>query len=231
MSEMDRQSAAQPNGADKVPAETSHSVASPSRRRLVKLGTVAVPTVATLASRPALAWHCKSPSAWGSEIINPNTSLKTNGAHQSYPDEAWYISNWASNTARSGVSWLTAKPWDRFFSLYPAIKSAAANNSNNVTIAMLGSIGLNVASVSGTAKVRTVLGTGPGAGTTFQKSVITAQLNFKTVSGYSQNEMESCLAFDSLKTMASGTYSPSGLGVNWHQTEIIQFLSENFFAI
>lgn len=230
MSEIDKPPTAQ-SQAEKVPQKASHSVASPSRRRLVKLGGVAVPVVATLASQPALAWHCKSPSAWGSEIINPNTSLKTNGAHQSYPDEAWYISNWANNTARSGISWLTATPWSRFFTLYPTIKSAASNNSSNVTIAMLSSIGIQVAGANSTAKVRAVLGTGSGAGTPFQKSVITAQLNFKTVSGYSQNEMESCLAIDNLKAMASGSYSPAGLGVNWSQTDIIRYLSENYFAL
>lgn len=206
-------------------------VASVSRRRLIKLGTTAVPAVATLVSQPALAWHCKSPSAWGSEIINPNTSLRTNAGHQSYPDETWYISNWANNTTRSGISWLTVTPWKRFFTLYPAIKTAAGNNSSNVTIAMLGTIGIHVAGAAATASVRAVLGTGAGAGTPFQKAVITAQLNYKTVSGYAQNEMEQCLAFSNLNTMATGSYSPSGLGVNWHQTEIIQYLSENYFAI
>ncbi len=230
MSELDKQPATQ-CPAENAPAKPAHTVASPSRRRLVKLGGVAVPVVATLASQPALAWHCQSPSAWGSEIINPNTSLKTSGGHQTYPDEAWYITNWANNTARTGVSWLTAKPWTRFFTLYPAIKASASNNYANVTIAMLSSIGIQVAGASSTAKVKNVLGTASGSGTPFQKSVITAQLNFKAVSGYAQNEMESCLAFDNLKNMASGSYSPAGLGVNWSQNDIIRYLSENFFAL
>jgi len=230
MSDIDKQSKTSP-GAPDLSGAVEQRVKSPSRRRLVRLGTAAIPVVATLASRPALAWHCRTPSAWGSEIINPNTSLKTNGAHQSYPDETWYISNWADNTPRSGVSWLTVKPWRRFFTLYPAIQTAASNDSNNVTIAMLGSIGIQVAGAIPTAKVRAVLGTGAGAGTPFQKAVITAQLNYKAVSGYAQNEMESCVAFESLNTMASGSYSPTGLGVNWHQTEIIQYLRENYFAL
>lgn len=229
MNEIDRQPEA-PSQEDNAPVQHLRPVASPSRRRLVKLGTVAVPVVATLASRSALAWHCQSPSAWGSEIINPNTSLKTNAGHQSYPDETWYISNWAGNTARTGVSWLTSKPWSRFFTLYPSIKSAVGGNSSNVTIGMLSSIGIQVAGVGASAKVRNVLGTGSGAGTPFQKAVITAQLNFKTVSGYSQNEMESCLAFDQLQTMASGSYSPAELGVNWNQADIIRYLRENYFA-
>jgi hypothetical protein len=230
MSDIDKQSKTG-HGAPDTSKAMDQQVKSPSRRRWVKLGTAAIPAVATLASRPALAWHCKTPSAWGSEIINPNTSLRTNGAHQSYPDETWYISNWADNTARSGVSWLTIKPWSRFFTLYPAIQTAASNNSNNVTIAMLGSIGIHVAGATSTAKVRVVLGTGAGSGTPFQKAVITAQLNFKAVSGYAQNEMESCLAFENLNTMAAGSYSPPGLGVNWYQSEIIQYLRENYFAL
>ena len=43
-----------------------------SRRRLLKTGVSVAPIVLTLASRPVLAWHCKSTSAWGSEQLNAN---------------------------------------------------------------------------------------------------------------------------------------------------------------
>ena len=70
------------------------TVEAPARRRMLlkSIGTGSA-VVASLASRPAYAWHCQSPSAWGSAQINPNTSLKNNPGHTSYVDETWTISN------------------------------------------------------------------------------------------------------------------------------------------
>jgi hypothetical protein len=194
---------------------------SPSRRRLIRLGAAAVPVVATLASRPALAWHCKSPSAWGSEILNPTTSLRTNPGHQSYPDETWYISTWVGNTQRNGV-----KPWDKFFSLYTDIKAAASNNYQNVTISQLASKGFNCGTASGTAKVYQVLANGSA----LQKSTIAAKLNFKCLSAFSSSQMAECLTFANLYAMASGSYSPPGTGMTWNSTRIVQFLYDNWIA-
>jgi hypothetical protein len=207
--------------------EDARPVASPARRRLIKLGTAAVPVVATLTSRPAFAWHCMSPAAWGSIDANPNTSLKTNAGHQTYADETWYISNWKDNIARSATG-TSSPPWDVFFIKYPSIKSAASNKSSKVTIAMLQGIGIQGAGADPNAKVRALLGTG----TEFQKSVITAQLNYLTLSPLISNKMESCLAFDKLTEMASGTYYPVGSGSPaWYADEIVRYLKENWIAL
>ena len=64
-----------------------------ARRRMLKRGIAVSPVVLTLVSRPVLAWHCKSPSAWGSEDMNPTTSLRTNEGHNSWLDETWTIGN------------------------------------------------------------------------------------------------------------------------------------------
>ena len=163
MSEIDKHAVIQAGAVD-APAQASAHVASVSRRRLIKLGSAAVPVVATLVSRPALAWHCKSPSAWGSEIINPNTSLRTNAGHQSYPDETWYITDWRDNIARSSAGYGN-KPWAVLQSKYPALKNNAPPSApiktsldyTLVTIAQLQAVipGLRSAGALASAKVKT----------------------------------------------------------------------------
>lgn len=216
-----------PDGVPPAPV----TVASPSRRKLVKLGTVAVPVVATLASRPALAWHCQSPSAWGTEQINPSTSLKTNAGHQSYPDETWYISNWRDNIARAETG-TTNKPWNKLKATYPAIFDSSTTTSGKfdytkVKISKLVAVipGIRVAGASVTATVKTVL----TSGTELQKSTIVAQLNYLLLSPYAANEIEMCLPFSDLQKMADGTYAPSG-GSTWTVTQVKAYLYHNWIA-
>jgi hypothetical protein len=214
--------------------EDARPVAPPSRRRLIKLGAAAVPVVATLTSRPAFAWHCMSPAAWGSIDANPNTSLKTNAGHKTYVDETWYISDWKDNTAR-GATGNTKKPWAALKSKYPGLKDDTTTTSGSfdytkVTIdklLMTVSV-LNGAGASGADTVKAVLTNG----TPLQKSTIVAQLNYLILSPLSGNQMESCLAFDKLTEMASGTYYPLGTdGQAWYADEIVRYLRENWIAL
>ena len=70
-----------------------------ARRRLLKRGASAV--VITMASRPVLAWHCKSPSVVASEALNPNTSLaKKNASTRVWADETWGLREWKANKVR-----------------------------------------------------------------------------------------------------------------------------------
>ncbi|SFC73239.1 hypothetical protein SAMN05216344_13618 [Polaromonas sp. OV174] len=231
MSEIDRQGDA---GADvaKAPISDSHPIASPSRRRLIKLGTAAVPVVATLTSRPAFAWSCLSPSAWGSELINPNTSLKNKAGHQSYPNEAWYISDWRDNLAQSAAGYTNA-PWSVLNTKYPSLydKTTKTNGKfdyTKVTIKkLLATVpGLNAANANGQATVKEVL----TSGSPLQKSAIVAQLNYLLLSPLSGNELEKCFPPGELQKMASGSYSPSGLGVTWDSTQITKYLFDNWIA-
>ncbi|MDO8179450.1 MAG: hypothetical protein Q7T62_14510 [Undibacterium sp.] len=209
----------------------STPTASMSRRKLLKLGTAAVPVVATLASKPALAWHCKSPSAWGSEIINPNTSLRTNAGHQSYPDETWYISNWRDNVARSSAGF-GGKPWTVLCTKYPSLKDASTTTGNSfdylkVTMAKLQlAIPGLVSTASPGAKVKDVL----ASGSDLQKSTLVAQLNYILLSPLGSNQMESCLPPQALQAMARGTYSPAGLNRTWDAAAIKKYLFENWIA-
>lgn len=234
MSEIDKHAVIQAGAVD-APAQASAHVASVSRRRLIKLGSAAVPVVATLVSRPALAWHCKSPSAWGSEIINPNTSLRTNAGHQSYPDETWYITDWRDNIARSSAGYGN-KPWAVLQSKYPALKNNAPPSApiktsldyTLVTIAQLQAVipGLRSAGALASAKVKTVLSTGSD----LQKSTIVAQLNYILLSPLAANQLEMCLPPAALQQMADGTYKPTGTGQAWDSAKIKKYLYENWIA-
>lgn len=234
MSEIDKHAVIQAGAVD-APAQTSAHVASVSRRRLIKLGSAAVPVVATLVSRPALAWHCKSPSAWGSEIINPNTSLRTNAGHQSFPDETWYITDWRDNIARSSAGYGN-KPWAVLQSKYSALKNNAPPSApiktsldhTLVTIAQLQAAipGLRTAGALASAKVNTVLSTGSD----LQKSTIVAQLNYILLSPLAANQLEMCLPPAALQQMADGTYKPSGTGQAWDSAKIKKYLYENWIA-
>lgn len=230
MSEINKGTVAPAESVDE-PVQASHLVASTSRRRLLKLGTAAVPVVATLVSKPALAWHCKSPSAWGSEIINPNTSLKTTAGHQSYPDESWYITDWRDNVARSSAGF-GDKPWTVLLGKYPGLKGPTTMTTGSfdytkLTIGKLLSVipGLR-STASSTDKVKLVL----TSGSDLQISTLVAQLNFILLSPLSANQFEQCLSPDALQKMALGNYSPSGISQTWDASKIKTYLYENYIA-
>lgn len=85
-----------------------------SRRRLFRQGVSVV--AVTLASKPVLAWHCRTPSMWGSMAMNPATSLMKNETHLGgIVDESWYIANWSDNSERSAVPLTQKKPWNALF--------------------------------------------------------------------------------------------------------------------
>lgn len=202
------------------------------RRRLIKIGAASVPVVLTLASKPVLAWHCKSPSAWGSEQINPNTSLINNPGHASYPDETWTITNWKNNSSRSGVS---GKPWDKLKAAYPAIYDASTKTNGvfdytKVTVAKLFAVIPTLGRPSGlsdTSTVKTIL----GSSTDLVKFTLCAQLNYLLLSPLGTNEMESCINFNELKKMASGIYTPPSMPtVTWNSTDIVNYLNNNWYT-
>jgi hypothetical protein len=203
------------------------------RRRFIRLGSVGVPVVATLASKSAFAWHCKSPSAWGSEIINPNTSLKINAGHQRYPDETWYITNWRDNVARAAAGY-GGKPWDVLKSKSSlklnAPVSATVKKSFDYSLVTVAEL---IAAVPGikimaspSRKVKELLTNG----TNLEKSTLVAQLNFCLLSPLSANELESCLNSSALQKMAMGTYTPAGINQTWDANKITKYLYENYIA-
>ena len=208
------------------------TVEAPARRRMLlkSIGTGSA-VVASLASRPAYAWHCQSPSAWGSAQINPNTSLKSNPGHASYVDETWTISNWADNSTRSATG-VSSTPWNYLLGRYSGLKAACGNKSAKITIAMLCSH-TGIQSPSGavsTDYVRKVLSGGAGA-TDHVKYLLVAQLNYLLLSPLARNEIEKCMATSAeLKSMANGSYSPPGGQPSWDMSQIKTYIYNNWIA-
>lgn len=204
------------NLAPHVPESVDTATGS-ARRRMLKKGVGLAPIVLTLASRPVLAWHCKSPSAWGSEQLDSATSLATNAGHESYTDETWTIDNWKNNTSRAGLG----KPWSKLG--FGDNEKDKDKNWRKAKVAVIQTKGLVLPpGVDGNTKMVDFLG---NAGTLFQKTVVVAQLNVYLLSSARQ-----CVSLDTVKTMASGTYSPSHVSVIWNQTDIVRYLQNNWIA-
>lgn len=195
--------------------EPAKAPVTPARRRLLKSGIGLAPIVLTLASRPVLAWHCKSPSAWGSEQLDPATSLRTNQGHNSYADETWTISNWKNNTSRAGLP----LPW----------RTLGYSNGSweDVKLMHLQSRGVVIPSgADASKKVVRFLGSGSGSGTEFQKTVVVAQLN-----GLLLSSVQNCITLAELNKMASGMYSPPHVDVIWYKQDIVKYLQSNWIAV
>jgi len=202
-----------------------------SRRRLFRQGASVI--AVTLASRPVLAWHCQSPSAWGSVQINPNTSLKTNAGHNAYTDETWTISNWVSNTARNSFG----QPWVKLKQKFPSLSDASTKNKKGVfdytkvtvkklfdTVSGLG----RPTGLSDTAIVKEVL----SMGSDLQKYTIVAQLNYVLLAPLSSpNDLDKCVTLLDLRQMASGSYSPPNMvNVTWGPLDIVDYLYNNWIV-
>lgn len=235
-------------------AERNAVPASASRRKIFrKIGLVAVPVVATLASRPVLAWHCRTPSMWGSLVMNPNTSLRTNDGHQTgYKDENWSIAGWRSNSIRSATGVLD-RPWAYLLSsgvnkaafLRASLVNASTGSGNTVRYVpysstptryldtqivtvneLVGATGIILpAGVLGSSKVYDVLNS-----SSFGAHLLVAQLNFRLLFPLKSNLMELCFNLGDLQQMATGFYSPTN-NINWGQQEIVDYLQNNWVVL
>jgi hypothetical protein len=204
-------------------AQESASGVTFSRRRLIKIGVATVPVVLTLASRPVLAWHCKSPSAWGSEQINPNTSLATNGAHPTYVDETWTIANWKLNSDpnRAGLG----RPWYRFDTKFTGSDTTYRNQTINylkttksVPLALPTGVTLDQKVYKG---LRDDLGW-----STFAKYMIVAQLNRHLLAAGTWDPQ--CVTEQELTDMVNGVYPTAT--APWSQDKIVSYLNNNWIV-
>jgi hypothetical protein len=178
----------------------SVDAAGSARRRVLKAGAGLAPVVVlTLASRPVLAGQCKSPSAWGSAQL-----AATSQAASGNQIRSWTVSNWKNNTTSDGLS----QPW------------AKLGVTEAWTVGDVAAKGIVVpgGATSGT-KMVDFLGDG---GMPFPKLIVVAQLNTLLLP-----EIQNCVSLATLKTMASGTYSPPHLSVAWTSSEIVTYLIEN----
>ena len=212
-------------GKDNTP-EASQSalppVRSPSRRRLIKLGAAGVPVVATLASSPALAWHCKNPSAWGSNVVASQTANKSNVARQY---ETWSIANWKNNTGSASLG----LPWDRLKAAYPTLN---AMGYKKITLGQLQNANV-IATLPRNISPDTMACTLLSSGDAFATAILVAMLNSKV--GKDRLIVSGCVndsaGVSQLNAMATLSYIPPGGTIPWDEVKIMKYLTENWLAV
>lgn len=231
----------------------------PSRRKLLRKATlVGLPAVATLASRPVLAWHCRTPSMWGSMVINPATSLRTNTGHQTgYKDETWTIVNWGRNQGR--VEILSGKaPWDYLLAsgLYFTKFSYAltttqplgsyvilAYSSRGVPNKFLDLSLFKVADLCANTGITLPIGVSTSTTvtalleqsyTTFGAHLVVAQLNFKYLANIAGTSyLDTCIGGGRMNLASvalTGSFT-SSTGEVWGQAKIIDYLQNNWIVV
>lgn len=207
-------------------AHTTPSIAEASfarRRRLLKLGASSVPVALTLASRPVLAWHCNTTSAWGSAQMMPNDSTTARNYANRLLDESWAISDWLYNTPANVGSY----PWVRLGT--QSSMSGVASTSKKYSVSSLFSDtgGVYPLGLNGSDKVWDKINTG----SQFQKYMLVAKLNAKLIPN-----VASCLksdgGIDQLKFMLDGNYTPPNTtGASaWGTSEIQSYLYNNWIV-
>lgn len=208
---------------------------SVSRRHLVRAGASAVPVIATLASRPAHAWHCKAASAWGSVVANPNTSLKNNGNHQLYSDETWTLTNWVENKGRSNVADVSGKPWNKLKNKFRGIERDPSTKDKKgdfdyklVTVGVLQSHVSGFVSPVGASSGAKVVEVMKHSGADFARYCIAAQLNYILLSPGELNGMENCVTLNDLRNMALRTYPLAGQ--RWDDAMVVKYLNDNWIV-
>ncbi|UCV17293.1 hypothetical protein [Ferribacterium limneticum] len=201
------------------------------RRDLFRKGAVAVGV--TLASRPVLAWHCKTTSAWGSELLNPTTSLKNDTAHPKVADEGWYVSDWKNNSNYNGAMSGVGKPWNYLKTKYPGIENSSTKTNGvfdytKVTVGMLATT-LSIQIPTGVSVASTAISVFANGRQNFGAATLAAQLNFKLLSPLIDPfNHEKCVNLDQLKLMAVTNFKPSVGGDFWSQTQVVDYLYLNY---
>jgi hypothetical protein len=203
------------------------AVASPRRRRLLQAGVV--PVGLTLASRPVMAWHCNTTSAWGSAVLrNGGASVKARAdAAILRATECWTIANWCDNTVRSDVS--ASRPWTYVAAGIWAGQNKSENYArNNLLIGHLFPSGLS--GCSNTEKVLSVLTNNK---TTFKGYMVVARLN-TMYAGHRVNECLLSNGEDMVVEMAKtgpGKFKPrNSTGAAWTESEILTYLYANYIV-
>ena len=206
----------------------SSNVQFTSRRRLIKLGSFAAPVALTLTSRPVMAWHCNTTSAWGSAQINPNQSTNARNLATRQIDETWTIANWKNNTSRAGLG----LPWRALgLSFGLPIQTADPSKPHYYKNLTVGWLFAHVGSIPAGLSTNDKLWEKISQGSQWQKYMIVARLNTRLI-----DNVESCLTSstraDQLKLMSTGTFVPDNLtGIVWNRSMIMQYLNANYIVV
>lgn len=193
-----------------------------------------MPVGLTLASRPVMAWHCNTTSAWGSAVLrNGGASVQARASAAVLNNtECWTVANWVGNSVRSAVS--SATPWSfvvaRWFNTGPSNTRTVAYAQANLTVAMVFPGGLNGVSVNNSAKVTQVFGNSSSMGTL----MLVARLNTLFAGHNVAQCVVSSNGADQLVNMASqgpGVFKPTNsTGAAWSSDDFKRYLTENYLV-
>jgi hypothetical protein len=232
-----------PDVADEVieaqGARSAHASSFSRRRRLIKLSASAVPVAMTLTSRPVMAWHCNTTSAWGSAQMAGNVGSAqtrlTGGVVNG--NECWYISNWVSNTIYTGAS--SFKPW--LVLANARYSSVSGWNSKtetqkfdyakaNCVLSNIFPLGCSAIGSGGGKVWDTLQGTD-----SFKKSVIVARLNTLYTNSAAKTVINACVVSngtDQIQEMArlGASYTPPNGTIPWTKAQIVTYLNSNYLA-
>lgn len=208
-------------------AAPAPAVASPRRRRLLQAGVV--PVGLTLASRPVMAWHCNTTSAWGSAVLrNGGASVKARAdAAILRSTECWTIANWCDNTVRGEVS--TTKPWVFVANgIWPGRGKTDDYARTKLTIGQIFPSGLY-----GCGSGDNVLTTLKANKSNFKGYMIVARLNTM----YAGNRVNECLlsngedmVVEMAKTGPNKFKPRNSTGAAWTEKEILTYLFDNYIV-
>jgi hypothetical protein len=209
-----------------APAPNAGPVVSSRRRRFLQAG---VPVGLTLASRPVMAWHCNTTSAWGSAVLrNGGASVQARAAAAVLTNtECWTISNWVNNTARSAVS--TSPPWS-FVAAYWYSGRSVSYCKSNLTVAKVYPGGLK--NVSPSAKVSDLFAANAGS---YATMMLVARLNTLFAGHNVAQCVVSSTGEDMLVKMASvgpNSFKPNNAGSTaaWTESDFRSYLYSNYLV-
>ncbi|WP_431288078.1 hypothetical protein [Roseateles chitinivorans] len=212
-----------------TPTPVKGSVVSQRRRRFIQAGVV--PVGLTLASRPAMAWHCNSTSAWGSAILrNGGASVQARANAAVLKDtECWGVSNFVNNTGRSVVQGNTP-PWNYIVKTWFKGKTVKFARENFTVGQLFGTL-RNCPGVTTSSNFDNLIKTKPGA-----LGTLMAMARLNTL--FAGNGVAQCVISstgqDMLVKMASdgpGMFKPpNSSGPAWNADDFTRYLRENWLV-
>lgn len=200
-----------------------------SRRKLIRLGAVAVPVVATLTSQSALAGNCISTSAWGSDQVSGSASQAARHNSRAVAvNTGFTISAW--NTASSSMTALTL-PWTAFKAAYPGFTNFGPPNNrtfrqSEVTFDQLQNLDLAKFKIPTGSTGFTLTDKVVGKLTSSDASFfVVAQLNFAV----GQKPPTQCITDADWALIVKGMFPPAP-ATAWDLTLTARYLKNNFIV-
>lgn len=208
-----------------TPTPVAGAVVSQRRRRFIQAGVV--PVTLTLASRPVMAWHCNTTSAWGSAVLrNGGASVQARMKTAEIDNtECWYITDWIRNSTRPQVL-ASATPWSAVSKKWYSGRKTDAQAQAALTVATVFPGGL-----WGTKSTDNVFALVKKGSPDFVAMMLAARLNM-LVLGAPVNTCMVSNKVDQLPLIAKNgpdTYRPANsTGAAWSTTDIYNYLTANW---